>query len=208
MIGDCVHNARSALDYVAWRLLGGDLTDRITQFPIYLDPADFNTARWRLTRIVRKRPPVRLGIHPDALIAIKNCQPYVRSDPEANPLWLLQELDARDKHKLLTMTFFFAFGAMFEIHAPAGTRYEARVHRNGLEDGAVIADVQFPPDTPESEVQVKASSLSDVSFEKGIVPIGQRGILAHLDDILSAVKDIVAGFENLLAANPHWLIFF
>ena len=34
-IGDCIHNLRAALDYIAWRLAGSRPTDTQTQFPIF-----------------------------------------------------------------------------------------------------------------------------------------------------------------------------
>ncbi len=82
------------------------------------------------------------------------------------------------------------------------------MHRNGLEEGAILAEIQFPIGTPESEVQVDAAILSDVTFEKGFVTMGQRGILSHLDDIISRVKNVIAGFESLIDANPNWLLIF
>jgi hypothetical protein len=41
IVGDCVHNARSALDYLAWRLAGSDLADKATIFPIKAAEPDF-----------------------------------------------------------------------------------------------------------------------------------------------------------------------
>ena len=41
IIGDCVHNLRSALDYIAWRLAGSDHEDRRTLFPICENPKQF-----------------------------------------------------------------------------------------------------------------------------------------------------------------------
>src|SRR5262249_51464823 len=40
LIGDVLHNLRSALDHLAWSL-AGTLADRNTEFPIFVDPARF-----------------------------------------------------------------------------------------------------------------------------------------------------------------------
>src|SRR5437588_287353 len=61
ILGDAIHNTRSALDYIVWRLAGGHLDDRISQFPIYRSEDDWNSTQWRFKR----RP-----IHPDALAYI------------------------------------------------------------------------------------------------------------------------------------------
>lgn len=92
-LGDSVHNVRSALDYVAWRLAGSDPADLTTLFPTCRHPAKFKSLGYRVKRI-----------HPDALTEIESMQPYKRPDPVHSSLWLIEELDARDKHKLITMT--------------------------------------------------------------------------------------------------------
>ena len=68
IIGDAVHNARSALDYVAWRLAGSVLDDTHTMFPICDSPAKFEEAKSR--RLKR--------VHPAAIAAIGEFQPYLR----------------------------------------------------------------------------------------------------------------------------------
>jgi hypothetical protein len=198
IIGDCVHNLRAALDYIAWRLAGSDLADRSTLFPIYETEYGFNQ--------MVKRRKLDDRIHPDALIEIRRCQPYERPNPEVRPLWLLNELDARDKHKLLTMTQGLPFGGAFHIQGPRNVEGNISINRYScLEDGAVFAEIQFPVSTPESEVKVDASFMFDITFDKGIVPsVVQRGVLWHLPNIVTAVKEVVARFEALIAQNPHW----
>jgi hypothetical protein len=51
LLGDSVHNLRSALDYIAWRLAGSDPTDLKTLFPICIHPAKFQSQRFRFGRI-------------------------------------------------------------------------------------------------------------------------------------------------------------
>jgi hypothetical protein len=45
LIGDCIHNARSAPDYLVWELAGADPDDRTTMFPIFLTPEGYR-AGW------------------------------------------------------------------------------------------------------------------------------------------------------------------
>jgi hypothetical protein len=72
VIGDCVHNARSALDYIAWRLAGSKLSDRNTMWPIFETPEGF--AGRGLQRLS--------GIHPDARAEIVKLQPYNEPNPQ------------------------------------------------------------------------------------------------------------------------------
>lgn len=195
IIGDCVHNARSALDYIAWPLAGGDAADRSTLFPIYANVSDFNSSRWRLRRV-----------HPDAVVEIGRCRPYARSYPKMHPLWLLQELDARDKHKLLSMTYSLAWGGSFYVQIAGNVEREILLHRNSLEHGAVVAEIVFPAGSPQPEMNVQRDFFFDVTFEETLIAqSGKRGILEHLTNIIEGVKDTVSRFEYFVANNPHWL---
>jgi len=107
VIGDCVHNARTALDYLAWALAGRNISNKGVFFPICLKPNDFNSVRWRLD-----------GIHPDVITEIRSLQPHNRAKPELDFLWVLQELDARDKHKLVTPIYWVNDAAVIESHTP------------------------------------------------------------------------------------------
>lgn len=118
IVGDCLHNLRSALDSLVYDLgrvwKGGELPPDVakkSEFPIYIDPDEF--------RKFRKR---KIGaISPHAQADIEGLQPYnewghfrsymallgMRSHPEAHhPLWLLQELSNIDKHRERHLTLF------------------------------------------------------------------------------------------------------
>lgn len=98
IIGDCLHNLRSALDNLAYELavahhgsspLPGRL-DRRSEFPIFGD------REWTSQECHNK-----IGcIHPRAQAIIKQLQPYNRGDKfTSDPLWKLQELSNMDKHR-------------------------------------------------------------------------------------------------------------
>jgi hypothetical protein len=193
LIGDCVHNMRSTLDYLAWRLAGSDLADRRTTFPIYIKSTDFDSARGRLARI-----------HEDAIVEIRKLQPYSGTDPKKNLLWLLQELDARDKHKLLTVTQTMQRGGAFNV-VTSGISGVIRFNESGLDDGAIVAEVAFLANTPQSEVKVKGKLFFDVTFQTDISTRSVRGLLRN---IIAELKGVIWTFERLLTANPHWLIWF
>src|ERR1039458_3521922 len=75
VLGDCIHNVRSALDHLAHDLVlanHGDPT-RSTQFPIRPSSTRLNP----FTGEVEPHPPhVSGGIHPDAARLIEQVQPY------------------------------------------------------------------------------------------------------------------------------------
>jgi hypothetical protein len=113
LIGDAVHNLRSALDHIAYRLAydgyqaqnpGGTLPpghQRRIMFPIVavsndaqLSVGDFYAQAIRgQLRYVTSAPAARIAA----------LQPYKRSpaDPTADPLWIVNDLDVIDKHRKL-----------------------------------------------------------------------------------------------------------
>jgi hypothetical protein len=194
IIGDCVHNLRSALDYIAWRLAGRNFADRSTLFPIYKTQIGFDT-------MVKRRHLDNL-FHPSALDAIRDVQPYKRPQREPNQLWFLQELDARDKHKLLTMTQAQSFGG--SIGAPGSEHI--RVAYGAQNDGAILAAIRFPVGTQKSEVKVNFKPLLDVAFERGILEQDTGlPVNVHIPQIIYRVIEVVLQFERLITANPDWI---
>jgi hypothetical protein len=107
LIGDSVHNARSALDHLACRLveLNGKTANRATQFPIFTTCSDFVRVGKRMVAKLDRR-------HLDM---IEQLQPYHAGDnlPEVagahriaqHPLTILNDLSNADKHRVFNTTF-------------------------------------------------------------------------------------------------------
>jgi hypothetical protein len=84
MIGDLAHNARSALDHIAWQLvlLNNAEPTRRTQFPIFKSPEDYEA----------RAEPMLAGMHERNQATVAALQPYTRGDhPEWDPLWVLAD---------------------------------------------------------------------------------------------------------------------
>lgn len=104
IIGDVVHNLRSALDHLAWQLalpIARSEHPRKIAFPIFLilpkrdDPASSKRAK-DLARML-------CHLRPDCHAAIEAVQPGVDA---IHPLWLLHALWNTDKHRTLHTTGF------------------------------------------------------------------------------------------------------
>lgn len=99
IIGDAVHNLRSALDHLAWMLATERARrekPRQIEFPITLgDPATGG-------RFTEKLNHLRSGTH----AIIDRVQPYKTFEGPQHPLWLLQALWNTDKHRALHTTGF------------------------------------------------------------------------------------------------------
>jgi hypothetical protein len=106
LIGDIVHNARSALDHLAWQLVivGGGTPTKSTVFPILENPF-----AWQGGSGVGRLA----GAHSEHIALVESFQPYHRADlygwswlgsARADPLALLAHLDNTDKHRVLIPT--------------------------------------------------------------------------------------------------------
>jgi hypothetical protein len=190
MLGDSVHNVRSALDYVAWRLAGGDPTDLNTLFPICKHPAKFKSiSGYRLKRI-----------HPDAVAEVESIQPYNRPDPLHSSLWLIEELDARDKHKLITMT-----QAMTRVHSFRG---KGRVTipygaiEQPIQHDTILIEFDGPPD---DNLDMEVELASHIICERGIVgdPAKTYTVTRCLEAAYKDVESVIDYFEAFVSENPH-----
>ncbi len=98
LIGDCVHNLRSALDNAVYEC-SGPAPPVNCEFPIFLD-------RSALERPENDRRSYRYKIrgitNEDVRSVIEEAQPFTRGDGPDHPLWVLHQLDIQDKHRLPT----------------------------------------------------------------------------------------------------------
>jgi hypothetical protein len=187
ILGDAVHNVRSALDYIVWRLAGSHLEDRTSMFPIYAIEDNWKNTQWRF-----KEWP----IHPGALAYIQSLQPYARPDPKRAKLWILQEFDARDKHKLIATTQSIArashIGGVGQMQIPT------EVVEGTIKDGAVIIEYADPP---EACMNMKFEFAYRIIFERGVISDSEDfEVLSCLYGIAQAVDVIIDNFE----LRPNW----
>jgi hypothetical protein len=138
IIGDCLHNLRSALDHLAWQLvlLDGKTPTRETSFPVRTTKDDSRLLL--LPQVCRQ----------DILDAVKAVQPYCDSGddpPVLHPLFAITRLNNIDKHrKLLVAVHTLNLG---ETHwgwsgdDPKPTFYFHPVAVK--EDGTVVASFDF-----------------------------------------------------------------
>jgi hypothetical protein len=114
IVGDVLHNARSALDHLAWQLVafdGGTPNDN-TAFPIHDSPTNAKGN----PRVVNLNPPIT---HPALLEALERAQPFYGEATYGHPaaehgLSVLRSLNNVDKHRLL-----LAVVCALNIHEPA-----------------------------------------------------------------------------------------
>jgi len=187
VVGDIVHNARSALDHLVWQLviLNGGRPGRDHSFPIADHPNDFSAqAAKRLD-----------GVAPRHRAIIESVQPYQGSNgPENTYLALLSRLSNVDKHQVVHATL--------AVLQDPGDRVSVRLVRGpgeivakqflpfgGFEHGAPLLRFKVEPLTPDTEVDVD-----------GDVPVGiaigeRRDRLGHVKHLPQVARIIVQQFE-------------
>jgi hypothetical protein len=151
LVGDIVHNLRSALDHLVCQLavLNGNSVSCCdkTYFPICICKSDLDKAE-RCSRL----------LHQDAFTEIKNLQPYKTAalsglDPELDILWIIHKLDIIDKHRLLVVVgkYFRAVDMSYAFNDAYPTEVPVNSDWKPLEAGAEVGriDYSYHPHGPE-----------------------------------------------------------
>jgi hypothetical protein len=191
IIGDIVHNLRSALDYLFWQLYSAHIRvpetsseARRVQFPIDDRYEWFAKRRERFSEI-----PYSLWS------VVEAAQPYERLNPATSPLRILRDLSNRDKHQILTpilirpdtLTFplptFRIPGTLSPLNYDHAADY--------LELGAEVMRTVFPghADTEEIEGHIKPLVL---------FPEGDLSLMDGVNWIMGGVEHVVAEIEARL----------
>jgi hypothetical protein len=182
IVGDCVHNARSALDHLVYQLalLNNAPNDAAskTSFPICLTPKEFkNATKGKIARFVNTR----------AFEEIERLQPYKTGKKENDLLWILSQLDIIDKHRLLIVAEAQTRPTAFKISAPDGTPLLAHdISNSSWKPSKVGAEViRFGL---SGSVQSPTVMKVEVSTAK-TVQIQQTGLVCDGTILLEVLRD-------------------
>jgi len=121
LLGDCVHNMRSALDNLVCglaRTVVPSCACKGTAFPYRENEADFDANASRELA----------GVPINARKIIKQLQPWCDTPPSRNPLLILNKLSNIDKHRSCNLALAYNRNAGFRVHANDGTILELSCH--------------------------------------------------------------------------------
>jgi hypothetical protein len=201
IIGDAVHDLRSALDHLAYHVMSvspgvNDKQLKKTGFPIAENSGKYQT---------ELRPRI-VGMRADAVQAIDDIEPYGGGAGEI--FWHLHSLDIIDKHKLL-----IAVGCTNRRHSMTPQQIDA-LKRNFLgmdldaytpaQDAVVFqtesANIQFPLKTgdilavtPKSEVNRHMDFTFEIAFGEPEVIKGHP-VIPTLHQMAQRILDIIRRF--------------
>jgi hypothetical protein len=189
IIGDCLHNAASALDHLAFQLAilhTGTLTSdlaRTTHFPIYGTPQEF-----------RDNLPKLRAIGPDQVAPLERLQPY-HGIKGANYHWLmiLKRLSNLDKHRTLHTTG-YRFGGT--AHYTPNSLIETIFPTGPLELGAELARFVFDP--PDPEMNLEPTFIVHIAF-KDTPLVDGVDTWTMLNTICAKVETMVDEFRPLFS---------
>jgi hypothetical protein len=205
LIGEFAHNARSALDYLAWQLVQANnhTPGRRTQFPITLSPWDWggeNGAR-------RLR-----GASARHVTMVERFQPYNRLDTSGSsyarqaflsPLAVLNFLSNEDKHRVLVTTAAALRSIGWDI---IGTRDVSPVEDTGypffgpLIDGSPLLEIPVTATGRNPEVEVEFTERAQIAVdyrvevENNVFWKTRIYLLEELDEISAEVRHIFQVF--------------
>jgi hypothetical protein len=187
--GDVVHNLRSALDHLAFQLVD---SPRITPlgvqkrspterwFPICINSADYDDSGL-------------IGADPVARAKVKGLQPFHN---KTHPLWLINEMSVRDKHRLLLViiheiTMVGVNEALFETlttRAPGPFIGGAEIVRGKLRAGVDLFD-------PHMDMRLHIGFGLKVTAP----PSGDTDLVFLVDDMLQCTNGIIGLLSEYVA---------
>lgn len=197
MMGEVVHNLRSALDHLMWQvtLLDSGTPDRNTQYPIVTESES------KFNKLAARMIP---GLSADHRAAVERTQPYRTGDPKRQSLAVLNRLSNVDKHQVVhtaysctTESYQAEIDEFMDALPPDAPIRGVLMPAPGqsLQDGTPIMRVLFRPDA-EAPAEVKMG----FHFTMGVA-FGNPGIVS--DDVNRMAEDVLGIIHRFMADFPE-----
>jgi hypothetical protein len=197
LVGDCIHNTRSALDHLVFQLAilnrASSTSANKTAFPICLTPEHFRDST------ARKVAPF---ISSAALTEIEKLQPYATGNAGAEDIiWVLHQLDIIDKHRLLLVTVSKFRPAAFTVTVPTGEKFARDIPSGDWKpsiDGAEIIRFDLSEAIKQpGKVNVTIKTASTVQMENTGMVCDGMPVEAVLSDCIQHTINIVGTFQEM-----------
>jgi len=199
LIGDCLHNLRSALDNLAYELAvahhGGGLP-----YPYFKD-SEFAIFKRPMSTKEHKK---RIGcVHPKAQRIIKRLQPYQHPTTYwLDPLWQLHQLNNVDKHRLPNVVQFATGAGAFFPDSPTRPQ-DLEVHMGPITDGRRVATYTPAPNEPPNEIHTEFLFVENLQFADNTYMM-DPAVSRTLHKIHSRIHDDVLPPLTQYLPDPAW----
>ena len=199
LIGDCLHNLRSALDNLAYELAveyqRGPLPDRYfetSEFPIFKRPMKPHERRKKIG-----------CIHPRAQVIIRRLQPYQHPITYwLDPLWQLHQLNNVDKHRLPNVVQFATGAGAYFPDSPTRPP-DLEVYMGPITDGRRVATYTPAPNEPPDEIHSEFLFVENLQFADNTYMI-DAAVSRTLHKILSRIRDDELPPLAQYLPDPEW----
>jgi hypothetical protein len=203
IMGDCLHNLRSALDHLFYSLIvcrHGSVEPhgaKTADFPIFAKSERwFGVPGGKLSEI-RKTKTVK-WVGAEATAILERLQPFHTSRPNDHPLALLDKLDKTDKHRLLIPRFGVLEST--DVSVIRGNRHLDRQEVRPFaysrpSQGAILAKVTVEP--PDAVMDVNL-----VSTKVQVLIEGDGGRRQPVMTAMKAIYDAVCGVAEAFGEDP------
>ena len=187
IIGDCVQNLRSALDYLVWEMViaTGSQPSKRNAFPICTTDAAFD--------VEADKKRLRGISDPELIAKIKALQPCKNGNvPEQDPLFILDELTNINKHRRILLASLkgnFVLGR--SNLADLGTHLSVNISLTVVHD-----DTEIPAPVAAGQVQMYHQIIASIAFNEGCAQ--GKSVLELLDSTAKYIEGIVIAFEALV----------
>lgn len=190
IVGDCLHNLRSTLDYLVWQIVRSNppnTPERRNMFPICSSPQEFASQV--------KRGRLR-GVPAAATEIIERLQPY---DGPDHPLALLNELYNADKHRDLNFTVSVASDLDISFSRNGEVYFRMILGNDEVRNGAILGNVGLRLCKAKSlpEVHVHGQAAAFVAFRDHVSEwddaLGVAATLGKIRDFI--VNKVIAALE-------------
>jgi hypothetical protein len=196
ILGDFVHNLRSALDHLVWQLADAKGTaGSWTKFPLYDDPGKF-TGQVTTPGLRGKVNPLWGLEGTPPWQAIEALQPH-HGGHDNLLLGALHDLSNEDKHHVVlqAVTGVRAPDSIDDLqltrNADAGEIGEIiLVVGKPLEDGTEVVRVHLKPSGPNPQVKMEGRLNLDIAFGRGTI-LGE-----YLPKMVEATGRVIEDFQN------------
>ena len=192
IIGDYIHDLRSALDQMIFGLAAAKKgRNETTAFPICES----------VTEYANKLPTYLAGVARSALTIIESLQPYHAGDRMADtPLWILNELWNRDKHREISLSVMRVASQQLRLvtddyigPVEPGLLDKALNPAGPFEDGAEMVRIPPTADIPPG-MNVRYEAIVEIAFAKGWPGEG-RSVMEVLPELFLETQRVL----NMLA---------
>ena len=152
LAGEIVHQLRSALDHLVWQLIldeGATPIDGKTGFPVFHIEADYDKYGVRMIA----------GVATQTATDIRSLQPFHTNPADTAPLYVLNEMWKREKHRLLNFASLKIMSGCTTAYVyPSGRTivdHGVGFNPGPFTDGAELCRLQYPSDfTPDVKMSV------------------------------------------------------